>query len=164
MVLTLVRFQKSWAIPAFQLRRHTYILLKTLWIGWNLFYNVSMDEELRPTTTKDWKTDSHQRISVKSSKRTKDLPKEAQDLIKWIRKYLVRQQLKTDFIVMKLSTLPSGDLRTIASLFKAYDGDAMRSYNNAELIQFIAARHLSEAEYLPIGPMPYGSLVDIEGD
>lgn len=89
------------------------------------------------------------------------MPKEARELLCWYRKKDALEKLPLDHI--DLCGLSMGDLRTIASLFKAYDGAAMRPCSRSELVSFICGYQQSPEQYLPLGPMPYGSLIYIEG-
>ncbi len=48
----------------------------------------------------------------------------------------------------------TGSLRAIASLFKAYDGDSMRSHTKPDLIRFICGFQLEPENYRPIKRLP----------
>ena len=96
---------------------------------------------------------------MKSAKRQ---PKEIRELVSWIRKKDALQKLPVDHT--DLAHLPIGDLRTLASMFKSFDGEAMRSCDRNELISFIAGHQHSPEQYIPLGSIPSGSLITFEGD
>jgi hypothetical protein len=67
---------------------------------------------------------------------------------RWIQAYFYRVQLP--MMPVTLSGFSIGKLRQIATLFKAYDGEAMRDFNKAELVQFICAYQQDASQFLPL--------------
>jgi hypothetical protein len=87
-------------------------------------------------------------ISAKPKKKANTKIASAKQFQKWIQRFIYRLQLPMSH--RKLSTLDIGELRVICSMFKAYDGAAMRPASRNALVQFVAGRQNDPAEYKPI--------------
>ena len=85
---------------------------------------------------------------------------DAKKMYAWARHHYLLNNLPVS--VDKLASLEMGDLRLIASIFKAYDYETMVSYDKPMLIQFIAGVQQDINQYLPLDPLPFGSFPILE--
>lgn len=97
---------------------------------------------------------------TKSSRSVSDLSADAQRMLDWTRHYYLLNNLPVS--VEKLVTLKMGQLRLIASIFKAYDYETLLNDDKATLIQFIASHQQDIHQYHPLPPLPYGSLPPLD--
>ncbi len=86
--------------------------------------------------------------SAKSRMQTKVKRATAEQYRKWIQRFLYFLQLPMSN--QALNDLSVGELRVIASLFKAYNGNDMRYFNKNELIRFVAGHQQDREQYHPI--------------
>lgn len=89
-----------------------------------------------------------------------DVSGDAKRMYVWARHYYLLNNLPVS--VEKLASLEMGELRLIASLFKAYDYETMINYDKPMLIQFIAGVQQDINQYLPLEPLPFGSFPELE--
>lgn len=87
----------------------------------------SLKKQLNPTKSKKLSADRYR--------------KALQDFL-----YFVQMPMSID----RLSKTTTGQLRAIAKLFKAYDGDEMRSYSKQGLIRFICGYQQEPQNYRPL--------------
>lgn len=115
-------------------------------------------EPLRPITNKDliptpWKKEPDKPEIYRNSTKV-------EQMIIWARRHDAIQKLPTaDFT--KITSLTMGDLRTLASLFWAYDKEQMLKYTRDELLQFILGHRQDKSQYRPLPPPSFISLIDL---
>lgn len=115
-------------------------------------------QPLMPITSKDliptpWKKKDETPDYYKNSTKT-------QQIATWARRYDAVQKLPTtDF--EKIRRLEIGDLRTLASLFWAYNKEQMLKYTKDELLVFILGHRQDKTQYRPLVPPTCVSLIDL---
>ena len=117
-------------------------------------------EMLKPITSRDFTAPDPWLPKPKSERPVSDLPRAAQELVTWARRYDFAKHLPLAISV--LNRLPIGDLRTGASVFKHYDPENMRGYSREELIAFVGAHQHEPGDRIDVrGELPYGNLPDL---
>lgn len=101
-------------------------------------------------------------FNILKPKRTKPMSQisgDAKRMFAWARHYHILNNMPCS--IEKLTSLEMGELRLMASLFKAYDYEDMLSYDREMLIQFICGHQNDITQYVTLPPLPFGSFPEL---
>ena len=85
---------------------------------------------------------------------------EVNRFFRWFRRRYFREHLPVSFNT--LTELEIGDLRIMAALFRAFDGEDAREWTRDDLVRFIAGQQSDKRNLVPEEPMPFGRLPKLE--
>lgn len=121
---------------------------------------LSLREAASRAAANVWFKNPFKILAPKKAKPLSKVSRESLAMLNWARHLHILTNMPATH--QSLCQLSIGDLRIIASCFKAYDIEQMRTYTTQDLIRFIEGHQRNVEAYLPLPPLPFGTMPEIE--